>query len=60
MQWNFLILTRGFAAVLVQDDQKVCVHLMVMIQSSGAQRLFDHPVKYIMEEIQPTNAQLLL
>jgi hypothetical protein len=60
VQWNFLILTRGFAAVLVQDDQKVSMHLMVIIQSSGAQRLFDHPVKYIMEEIHPTNAQLLL
>jgi len=28
----------------VQDDQKVSVHLMITIQSSGAQRLYDHPV----------------
>jgi hypothetical protein len=56
VQWNFLILTRGIAVVLVQGDQKVSVHLMVIIQSSDAQRLFDHHVKYIMEEIQPTNA----
>ena len=25
-------------------DEKVCVHLMITVQSSGAQRLFDHPV----------------
>jgi len=31
----------------IQSDQKVSVHLMFTIQSSGAQRLFDHPV-YIM------------
>jgi len=29
---------------IIQGDQKVCVHLMITIQSSGAQRLFDHPV----------------
>jgi len=29
---------------VVQGDQKVCVHLMIAIQSSGVQRLFDHPV----------------
>jgi len=28
----------------VQDDQKVSVHLMITIQKSGAQRLFDQPV----------------
>jgi len=28
----------------IQGDQKVFVHLMITIQSSGAQRLFDHPV----------------
>jgi hypothetical protein len=28
----------------IQGDQKVSVHLMITIQSSGAQRLFDHPV----------------
>ena len=30
--------------VNIQSDQKVSVHLMITIQSSGAQRLFDHPV----------------
>ena len=28
----------------VQGDQKVSVHLMITIQKSGAQRIFDHPV----------------
>jgi hypothetical protein len=28
----------------IQSYQKVSVHLMISIQSSGAQRLFDHPV----------------
>jgi len=28
----------------IQGDQKVSVHLMITIQSSGVQRLFDHPV----------------
>jgi hypothetical protein len=28
----------------VQDDQKVSVRLTITVQSSGAQRLFDHPV----------------
>jgi hypothetical protein len=28
--------------VEVQNDQKVSVHLMITVQSSGAQRLFDH------------------
>jgi len=30
----------------VQGDQKVSVHLMITISSSGAQRLFDHPVSF--------------
>lgn len=30
--------------LLVQGDQKVCLHLTVTIQSSGGQRLFDHPI----------------
>jgi hypothetical protein len=29
---------------IIQDDQKVSVHLMITIKSSGAQRLFDHHV----------------
>jgi len=29
---------------IVQGDQKVSALLMITIQSSGAQRLFDHPV----------------
>jgi hypothetical protein len=28
----------------VQGDQKVSVQLTIVLQSSGAQRLFDHPV----------------
>jgi len=28
----------------VQGGQKVSVHLMITMQKSGAQRLFDHPV----------------
>jgi len=31
--------------ILVQGDQKVSVHLTIAVQSSGAQRLFDHPVE---------------
>jgi len=31
--------------IVIQDDQKVSVHLMITIQKSGAQRLFDHPVR---------------
>jgi hypothetical protein len=30
----------------IQGDQKVSVHLMITVQSSGAQRLFDHHVFY--------------
>ena len=30
--------------IYIQGDQKVSVHLMITIQSSGALRLFDHPV----------------
>jgi len=30
---------------LKQGDQKVCVHLTITVQSSSAQRLFDHPVQ---------------
>jgi hypothetical protein len=30
--------------VLVQGDQKISVRLMITVQSSGAQRLFDHPI----------------
>ena len=29
---------------IIQGDQKASVHLMITIQSSGAQRLFDHSV----------------
>jgi hypothetical protein len=28
----------------IQGDQKVSVHMMITVKSSGAQRLFDHPV----------------
>jgi len=30
--------------VNIQGDQKVSVHLMITIQSSASQRLFDHPL----------------
>jgi hypothetical protein len=35
-----------------QGDQKSSVHLTITVQSSGAQRLFDHPVQgpYVNEE----------
>jgi hypothetical protein len=33
----------NFQSVL-QGDQKVSVHLTITVQSSGAPRLFDHPV----------------
>jgi hypothetical protein len=28
----------------IQGDQKFSMHLMITIEKSGAQRLFDHPV----------------
>jgi len=30
--------------LILKSDQKVSVHLMITIQKSGSQRLFDHPV----------------
>jgi len=33
---------------IIQGDQKVSVHLMITIQSSGAQRLCDHPVQSLL------------
>jgi len=39
-----LIITAIFLISVTQGDQKVSVHLMITIQKSGAQRLFDHPV----------------
>jgi len=30
--------------IYITGDQKVSVHLTSVLQSSGAQRLFDHPV----------------
>jgi hypothetical protein len=35
----------------VQGDQKVSVHLTITVQSSGAQRLFDHPVYTVLNII---------
>ena len=29
---------------VIQGDQKVSVHLTITVHSSGAQRLFDHPL----------------
>jgi len=34
----------GNRSVVTQGNQKVSVHLTITVQSSGAQRLFDHPV----------------
>jgi len=34
----------GIAVPFMQRDQKVSVHLTITVQSSGAQRIFDHPV----------------
>jgi len=33
------------AAWQIQGDQKVSVHLIITVQKSGAQGLFDHPVQ---------------
>jgi len=33
--------------MIIQGDQKVSVQLIITIKSSGAQRLFDHPVHLI-------------
>ena len=33
--------------VNIQGDQKFSVHLTITVKSSGAQRLFDHPVYLI-------------
>ena len=35
------------ASSKIQGDQEVSVHLMITIQLSGAQILFDHPVVFI-------------
>ena len=32
---------------VVQGDQKVSVNLMITVQSSGAQKLFDHSVVFL-------------
>jgi len=34
----------AFCPYIIKSDQKVSAHLMITIQSSGAHRLFDHPV----------------
>jgi hypothetical protein len=34
----------GLSAGVLQGDQKVSVQLMITMESSGAQRLFNHPV----------------
>jgi hypothetical protein len=41
------VVAKFFSALrIIQGDQKVSAHLMVTIQPSGAQILFDHPVLY--------------
>ena len=36
---------------IIQCDQKVSVHLMITIQSSGAHRLFDHSIDIFIIQI---------
>ena len=36
--------TRPLNTGIIQGDQEVSVHLMITVHSTGAQRLFDHPV----------------
>jgi len=36
-----------FCHTLIQGDQTVSMHLMIKIQSSGAQGRFDHPVVFM-------------
>jgi hypothetical protein len=38
--------------LILQGDQKVSVHLMITIQSPGAQRPFDRPVLLLTLRIQ--------
>jgi len=39
-----LAIIQNVPQVNIQSDQKASVHLTLTVQSSGAQRLFDHPV----------------
>ena len=41
---DMLIIFRELLNINKQGGQKVSVHLTITVQSSGAQRLFDHPV----------------
>jgi hypothetical protein len=43
---SWLFHRNTFHTSKIQGDQKVSVYLIITIQSSGAQRLFDHPVFY--------------
>ena len=42
----YIILYYIILYYIIQGDKKVSAHLMFTIKSSGAQRLFDHPVLY--------------
>jgi len=49
---QLVIVSCAYVGVLnIQGDQKVFVHLMITIQSSGSQRLFDHPVSRVNSDI---------
>jgi hypothetical protein len=47
MQDIYAEISRHYQLIIIQGDQKVFVHMMITIQSSGAQRLFDHPVQLV-------------
>ena len=40
-----IILYQCTINIQIEGDQKVSMHLMITMQSSGAQRLCDHPVE---------------
>ena len=47
IQLDFLMGTyRNWSLIYYQGDQKVSVHLTIIVQSSGAQRFFYHAVYY--------------
>ena len=42
--WDGSLVQCKTTHAVIQSDQKVSVHLIITVQSSGVQRLFDHPV----------------
>jgi len=43
-----LILYSQQLICVIQSDQRVSVHLTITVKSSGAQRLFDYPVLFML------------